>query len=214
MLQNQNLFYCQVHYLFRCKNSFQIMECLFLISLFTFGMFFSFKAHSETKIKVPATQVYKEINLWQQEIENTKTLSITERKKELEFITQLKNRLDTQTDTEFDLSHFKSSLDTMEKNSKKGANALYLSDGQFLKQSQLVIDELEPHENPVQVLKGFLRFASIEKSNEKEHSAEEFAKTRSYINKESSLECDPVDLDEAANVIEQKIFHLPFAEEL
>ena len=136
----------------------------------------------------------------------------------MEFISHLRDRLEAQSESSsvssFDLSHFKKSLEIIGKNSQKGANSLYASDAEFLKQSLKVIELLEPDENPILVLKSFTRFSSIEKSNDSSHSAEAFDKTRAYLSQDSSTDCDPSDLDEAANAVDHKIFRLQESQSL
>jgi hypothetical protein len=125
-----------------------------------------------------------------------------EQRKELNFISMLQNNLQQQNCSELTVENVKSSLDFILKNNQKNSNSLFANESQFLKQARELLEQTEPMENPIQVLKNYLQFTSIENPK----PVAEFEATRCYINHIDSSSADPDDLDEAADVVESKIF--------
>ena len=167
----------------------------------------SIPGFADLKRRYPIAQVHSEIRSWIQSIDANKGLNAAEKHKEMSFVTRLRDRLDAAANSELTLVEFKSALQSLDKESRKGAGMLYPTELHFMSQNLKLVDELEPNEDPILVMKSFMQFASIEKCKEDSKSVEEFESTRTYINRDSSLASDPDDLDDAARFVDEKIFH-------
>lgn len=148
------------------------------------------------------SQVLADIVVWQSSIESNPNLGKTEKRKELDFVSRLQGRVQQEPSTEISLLEVKLDLEFLLKNNQRGSNAFFASETPFLKDSIELLDSIEPMENPIQVLKNYLEFSSIEKPK----SVREFEMNRSYINHSTSISADPDDLDDAATTVEHKIF--------
>jgi hypothetical protein len=152
----------------------------------------------------------EQVAQWRKEIDSNKKISNSERYKELDFLSKLQNRLQQEVSSDMTGKNIKSDLEFIEKNNLKGSNPLFATDAKFVKESIVLVDQLEPTENPMIVLKKYMFFASVEKTK----PVIDFQNSRSYINHGSSLTADPDDLDEAADAVESKIFSHPDSEEI
>jgi hypothetical protein len=159
-------------------------------------------AKADLQKHVSKDYVLDQITQWRSEIDSKTNLSAMEKHKELDFVSKLQNRLEQEVSTDLTSKNIKTELEFIQKTNLKGSNPLFVTDSKFVDQSIILIDQLEPTENPIIVLRKYLFFASIEKTK----PVSEFQNSRSYINHGASVTADPDDLDDAADYVENKIF--------
>ncbi|GIL18370.1 MAG: hypothetical protein BroJett040_21210 [Oligoflexia bacterium] len=132
--------------------------------------------------------------------ERTKTLELDTRK---ELIDRVIFHVQSRQQQTINKQSFDNIIENMLETSQSQKNKAFTRDGQFLENMAHILKEaVEPNENPLEVMQNYMNYSGVLKPEKPEN----FLNERNYINGNQSDSGNPMDLDQAASLVDSKIF--------
>lgn len=141
--------------------------------------------------KIEKTQLINEVDNWIQDLKSSKDFN----RDQVKFALLLKNRFERELSPIFNLKQIEEIFSSII------ATEYKKSDESIFKQASVIVSQLNPDEDPIKITKDYFKFC-----DKGFKSSIEFADSRNYTNKTTSLKVNPATLDEAASAVESKIF--------
>ncbi len=148
----------------------------------------------------PRLETLEKLRSWKSEIAHEKTLSPREKDLRLDFV----DRLLFQTERKYQDGAYKeflkSTLEDMASTDELTINQSFGSISEFLLNLQGSMELLEKNEDPMAFVRNFTEYSTVSQPK----NPDDFALTRSYYDGKNILQAQPLEIDQAGALAEEK----------